>query len=85
MKKEILKSSPYIDGIRLLPQTETAEADGKKIFELTREEYAHLVENSRFYKVERKKIIFEEAYKIKVVNAEKEAKLVFIYLRGREF
>ena len=74
MKIEILKSSPYIDGIRLLSQTETAEADGKKIFELTREEYAHLVANSRFYKVKSKKLYFDEAYKIKVEAAEEEAK-----------
>ena len=74
MKIEILKSSPYIDGIRLLSQTETAEADGKKIFELTREEYAHLVANSRFYKVKSKKLYFDEAYKNKVEAAEEEAK-----------
>ena len=74
MKIEILKSSPYIDGIRLLSQTETAEADGKKIFELTREEYAHLVANSRFYKVKSKKLYFDEAYKNKVEAAEEETK-----------
>ena len=74
MKIEILKSSPYIDGIRLLSKTETAEADGKKIFELTREEYAHLVANSRFYKVKSKKLFFDEAYKNKVEAAEEEAK-----------
>ena len=74
MKIEIVNSNPYINGIRLLSKTETAEADGKKIFELTREEYAHLVANSRFYKVKSKKLFFDEAYKIKVEAAEEEAK-----------
>ena len=61
MKVEILKTNPFIEGWQPVPQT--MEADGKKIFELTREEYAHLVENSRFYKVKSKKIFFDEAYK----------------------
>ena len=74
MKIEIVNSNPYINGIRLLSKTETAEADGKKIFELTQEEYAHFVENSRFYKVKSKKLYFDEAYKIKVLAAEEETK-----------
>ncbi len=72
MKIEIIKSSPYIDGIRIVPQA--TEADGKKIFELTQEEYAHFVANSRFYKVKSKKLFFDEAYKIKAEAAEEEAK-----------
>ncbi len=72
MKIEIIKSSPYIDGIRIVPQA--TEADGKKIFELTQEEYAHFVANSRFYKVKSKKLYFDEAYKIKVLAAEEETK-----------
>ena len=74
MKIEIVNSNPYINGIRLLSKTETAEADGKKIFELTQEEYAHFVENSRFYKVKSKKLYFDEAYKIKALAAEEETK-----------
>ena len=72
MKIEIIKSSPYIDGIRIVPQA--TETDGKKIFELTQEEYAHFVANSRFYKVKSKKLYFDEAYKIKVLAAEEETK-----------
>ena len=72
MKIEIIKSSPYIDGIRIVPQA--TETDGKKIFELTQEEYAHFVENSRFYKVKSKKLYFDEAYKIKALAAEEETK-----------
>ena len=72
MKVEILKSSPYIDGIR--PVQESTEVDGKKFFELTMEEYAHFVANTRFYKVKSKKLYFDEAYKIKVEAAEEEAK-----------
>ena len=72
MKIEIVKSNPYIGGIIVVP--EQTEADGKKIFELTREEYAHLVANSRFYKVKSKKLYFDEAYKNKVEAAEEEAK-----------
>ena len=74
MKIEIVNSNPYINGIRLLSKTETAEADGKKIFELTQEEYAHFAANSRFYKVKSKKLYFDEAYKNKVEDAEEETK-----------
>ena len=72
MKIEIVKSNPYIGGIIVVP--EQTEADGKNIFELTREEYVHLVANSRFYKVKSKKLFFDEAYKIKVEAAEEGAK-----------
>ena len=72
MKIEIIKSSPYIDGIRIVPQA--TETDGKKIFELTQEEYAHFAANSRFYKVKSKKLYFDEAYKNKVEAAEEETK-----------
>ena len=72
MKIEIVKSNPYIGGIIVVP--EQTEADGKKIFELTREEYVHFATNSRFYKVKSKKLYFDEAYKIKVEAAEEEAK-----------
>jgi hypothetical protein len=70
MKVEILKSNPYIGGMR--PVLESTEVDGKKFFELTIEEYAHFVENSRFYKVKSKKLYFDEAYKSKVEAAEEE-------------
>ena len=70
MKIEIVKSNPYIGGIIVVP--EQTEADGKKIFELTREEYVHFATNSRFYKVKSKKLYFDEAYKIKVEAAEEE-------------
>ena len=72
MKIEIVKSNPYIGGIIVVP--EQTEADGKKIFELTREEYVHFATNSRFYKVKSKKLYFDEAYKNKVEAAEEEAK-----------
>ena len=72
MKIEIIKSNPYIGGIIVVP--EQTEADGKKIFELTQEEYAHFSANSRFYKVKSKKLYFDEAYKNKVEAAEEEAK-----------
>ena len=72
MKIEIIKSSPYIDGIRIVPQA--TETDGKKIFELTQEEYAHFAANSRFYKVKSKKLYFDEEKKNKVEAAEEETK-----------
>ena len=72
MKIEIVKSNPYIGGIIVVP--EQTEADGKKIFDLSQEEYAHFATNSRFYKVKSKKLYFDEAYKNKVEAAEEEAK-----------
>ena len=43
MKVEILKSNPYIENFKPVPANR--EVDGKKIFELTTEEYAHFATN----------------------------------------
>ena len=70
MKVEILKTNPYIEGWRPVPQT--MEADEKKIFELTTEEYADFDTNYRFYKVKSKKLFLDEAQKTKILKAEEE-------------
>ena len=72
MKVEILKSNPYIENFKPVPANR--EVDGKKIFELTTEEYAHFATNSKFYKVKSKKLYFDEAYKTKAEAAKEEAK-----------
>ena len=71
MKVEIIKASPYVTEWQAVT---TGEADGKKIFELTMEEYTHFAENHKSYKAKAKKLYFDEAYKIKVEAAEEEAK-----------
>ena len=72
MKVEILKANPYIIDWLVVP--ENIEADEKKIFDLTMEEYADFVNNQNFYKIKTKKLFFDETYKIKVEAAEEEAK-----------
>ncbi len=61
MKVEILKANPYIIDWLVVPGN--IEADGKKIFDLTMEEYADFVNNQNFYKIKTKKLYFDEAYK----------------------
>ena len=68
MKVEILKTNPYIEGWGLAP--EFTEVDGKKIFELTMDEYADFATNSRFYKIKTKKLFFDEVQKAKVLKEE---------------
>lgn len=63
MKIEIIKTNPYIIDWRDVPAD--MEVDGKKIFELTMEEYSDFVNNQRFYKVKAKKLYYDEAYKTK--------------------
>ena len=72
MKVEILKTNPYIIDWLVVP--ENIEADGKKIFDLTMEEYADFVNNQDFYKIKTKKLYFDEAYKKKVESEEEEDK-----------
>ena len=72
MKVEILKANPYIIDWLVVP--ENIEADGKKIFDLTMEEYADFVNNQNFYKIKTKKLYFDEAYKKKVESEEEEDK-----------
>ena len=72
MKIEIMKTNPYIIDWRDVPTD--MEADGKKIFELTMEEYADFVNNQRFYKVKAKKLYYDEAYKTKTETEEEENK-----------
>ena len=72
MKVEILKANPYIIDWRVIP--EDIEADGKKTFDLTVEEYADFVNNQNFYKIKTKKLYFDEAYKKKIENEEEEDK-----------
>lgn len=71
MKVEILKSNPYVEGWQGLL---SGEEDGKTIFELTNEEYAHFIRNASYYKVKSKKLFFDETYKNKV-EAKKESDL----------
>ena len=71
MKVEILKSNPYVESWQGLL---SGEEDGKTIFELTNEEYAHFIRNASYYKVKSKKIFFDETYKNKV-EAKKESDL----------
>ena len=63
MKVEILKSNPYVESWQGLL---SGEEDGKTIFELTNEEYAHFIRNASYYKVKSKKLFFDETYKNKV-------------------
>ena len=72
MKVEILKANPYIIDWLVVP--ENIEADGKKIFDLTMEEYADFVNSQNFYKIKTKKLYFDEAYKKKVESEEEEDK-----------
>ena len=72
MKVEILKANPYIIDWLVVP--ENIEADGKKIFDLTMEEYADFVNNQNFYKIKTKKLYFDEAYKKKVESEDEEDK-----------
>ena len=72
MKVEILKANPYIIDWLVVP--ENLEADGKKIFDLTMEEYADFVNNQNFYKIKAKKLYFDEAYKKKIESEEEEDK-----------
>ena len=72
MKIEIMKTNPYIIDWRDVPTD--MEADGKKIFELTMEEYADFVNNQRFYKVKAKKLYYDEEYKTKSETEEEENK-----------
>lgn len=71
MKVEILKSNPYVESWQGLL---SGEEDGKTIFELTNEEYAHFIRNASYYKVKSKKLFFDETYKNKV-EAKKESDL----------
>ncbi len=71
MKVEILKSNPYVESWQGLLSD---EEDGKTIFELTNEEYAHFIRNASYYKVKSKKLFFDETYKNKV-EAKKESDL----------
>ena len=70
MKVEILKTNPFIEGWRPVPQT--MEVDGKKVFELTTEEYADFATNYRFYKVKSKKLFLDEDQKTKILKVEEE-------------
>ena len=63
MKVKILEANPYIISWEGVP--ENTEADGKKIFDLTMQEYADFVNNQEFYKVKSKKLYLDEAYKTK--------------------
>ena len=72
MKVEILKTNPYVIDWRGVQ--EDVEADGKKIFDLTMEEYADFVNNQDFYKIKTKKLYFDEAYKKKIESEEEEDK-----------
>ena len=72
MKVKILEANPYIISWEGVP--ENTEADGKKIFDLTMQEYADFVNNQEFYKVKSKKLYLDEAYKTKSEAEEEENK-----------
>lgn len=72
MKIRILEANPYIVGWEGVP--ENTEADGKKIFDLTAQEYADFVNNQKFYRVKSKKLYLDEAHKIKTMAEEEENK-----------
>jgi hypothetical protein len=69
MKIKVMDFNPYVNGYSILNTGE--ETDGKKIFELTEEEYAHFVKNIKFYKVKSKKLYFDEAYQKKTETDKK--------------
>ena len=70
MKVEVLKANPFIENFRPVPAN--IEVDGKKVFELSTEEYADFATNYRFYKVKTKKLFLDETQKTKVLKEEEE-------------
>lgn len=62
---EITKFDPYVKNWQGL-RTGVGVENGKTIFELTNEEYAHFIRNASYYKVKSKKLFFDETYKNKV-------------------
>ena len=72
MKVKILEANPYIISWEGVP--ENTEADGKKIFDLTMQEYADFVNNQEFYKVKSKKLYLDETHRTKKEAEEEENK-----------